>query len=623
VTSHRSLPREVLVVGWFPAVDETSAGRFVADQVAALRATGAVRLSVVSFENAAVRGHARLRGRQSAAIAANGAASLAWRDPFNARGAAGPPDIPLARLTVAAGETPETGVDHRAAHRAAALLPLIERGANPAWELVHAHVGYPEGAASAQAAARLGVPLVLTEHATYLASLFADPTIRARYAGAARAAARVIAVSRMLADELTAAIPELAGRIVVIPNAVAVDDFGGGSPAERVPGELLWVGNRTETKGIPTLLRAFALIHERRPESILRLIGRSFRPEHETAWQRLAADLGVGAAVQFEPPLDRAGVAVAMRRADLFVHPSTRETFGVVAVEALASGLPVVAADSGGVTEVLGDDPSRLGALVPAGDPAALATAVIEALDRRASFEPAVLRAHAVEQFGAARVAARIVELYEEILSESAPPSRLTNTMPQQRPAAGQGTPVDLPARTVVVGFSRAELDRAISNVPGWVFDGVEVVTTGGAPPGRARAHIAPSGSESRVADLLDWGAPTTGPIGRLARRIRRARRRFEERVGVSGDSTERLLADLARTLDSALPESGGEEAPLLVCLSGLDHLVASPFIAEGRAVAAPGGLRWLADARASGQKEQTPAQADAGEPEASASSEA
>src|SRR5258705_9783333 len=116
--------------------------------------------------------------------------------------------------------------------------------------------------------------------------------------------------------------------------------------------------------------------------------------------------------------------------------------------------------------------------------------------------------------------------------------------MPQPRSAAAQGTPVELPARTVVVGFSRAELDRTISNVPGWVLDGVEVVTTGGVLPGRARAQIAPSGSESRVADLLDWGAPTTGPIGRLARRLRRARRRFEDRVWVRGDPPARLAAD-------------------------------------------------------------------------------
>jgi hypothetical protein len=117
------------------------------DQIAALAATGAVRPSVVSFENAAVRGPARLRGRQSAAIVANGAASLAGRDPFNARGAAGPPDIPLARLEGILGPM----LDGRSVEARRTLL-AHQRGAAAAgsWSMP---VGYPEGAAGAQAAA--------------------------------------------------------------------------------------------------------------------------------------------------------------------------------------------------------------------------------------------------------------------------------------------------------------------------------------------------------------------------------------------------------------------------------------------------------------------------------------
>ena len=73
-----------------------------------------------------------------------------------------------------------------------------------------------------------------------------------------------------------------------------------------------------------------------------------------------------------------------------------------------------------------------------------------------------------------------------------------------------------------------------------------------------------------------------------------------------AAESRIRLLA-LARSaqelrLASALAGPGDGDRPLLVCLSGVDHLVAAPFIADGRAIAAPGGLRWLADARANGQ---------------------
>jgi hypothetical protein len=101
------------------------------------------------------------------------------------------------------------------------------------------------------------------------------------------------------------------------------------------------------------------------------------------------------------------------------------------------------------------------------------------------------------------------------------------------------------------------------------------------------------------LADLLDWGTRPTGAIGRIRRRARRVLGRLapgrEQRAGA-------VLQELSRTLASAFSGSRDDERPLLVCLSGIDHLVAGPFIADGRAIAAPGGLRWLADARASGQ---------------------
>ena len=473
-------------------------------------------------------------------------------------------------------------------------MPLLDRAEAATWELVHAHVGYPEGVAAARAAARLGVPLILTEHATFLASLFAAPIVRERYREAVAAAARVVAVSRMLANELVIAFPELRDRVVVIPNTVDVASFGGGSPADRVPGELLWVGNRTETKDMPTLLRAFAIVHRERPETVLRLIGRSFRPEHETAWQRLAGELGVEAATSFEPPVDRAGVAAAMRRADLFVHPSTRETFGVVAVEALASGLPVVATDSGGVTEVLGDEPERFGALVAASDPGALAAAIVGALDRRSSFDPAALRAHSPRRASAPPGSLRIVDLYEAVLAERAKPAAATRL----RRGGDPDVPAAPPGRTIVVGFSRAEFDRSIARFPAWVFESIELVTCGPPIAGRAGVHLATDGTESRVADVLEWGAGPASPVRRMARRARRIGRRLSAIAG-RGDPADGVLAELARTLAAVLPPSAGPDAPLVVCLGGIDHLVAAPFVAAGRAVPAPGGLRWLADARA------------------------
>ena len=157
---------------------------------------------------------------------------------------------------------------------------------------------------------------------------------------------------------------------------------------ERRTDELLFVGYRKASKGIENLLRAVAVARAARPTVTLRLLGRSPDEATEDGWRSLAASLGIADAVSFEEPVDRAGIADAMARASLFVHPSPRETFGVVAVEALASGTPVVATDSGGVTEILGPEPGRFGALVPADDPTALGHAIVETLERRAALRP-------------------------------------------------------------------------------------------------------------------------------------------------------------------------------------------------------------------------------------------
>jgi hypothetical protein len=386
----------------------------------------------------------------------------------------------------------------------------------------------------------------------------------------------------MLAGEVVQIVPEIADRLVVIPNAVAVDDFPLARDEDRVAGELLFVGSRPESKGIATLLGAFARVHAARPETVLRLNGRPGPGAGDAAWHRLAAELGVAAVVRFEPPTDRAGVAAAMARADLFVHPSPRETFGVVAVEALASGLPVVAADSGGVSEVLGERPEPYGAVVPPGDPDALATAILATLDRRSSFQPERLRAH-VERFAADRVAGQLTALYQEVLTDADRDGAgsIAGTVDPSVPIAVAAA---VPSRrTIIVAFSRLELERAIAGFPAGTFEEATVVTS---------SEAAGKG----LADLVGWGGRPPDVIGRIRRRAGRVIGRLDP--GRDG-RPDAVLEELSRTLASSLTGSPDDERPLLVCLSGIDHLVAAPFIADGRAIAAPGGLRWLADARA------------------------
>ena len=613
-----AVPQILVVSSWYPSAIDPVAGRFVADQVAALSGRGAVAPAVVSFDPADLIGAGPVRARIARTIHAHvGSVVRGSGRIFEAVATTGPP-IPIARLGVPSGRYREAGATHAQSARVPALEALADRWVRghepdvgrPA--LVHAHTVYPDGAAAVSLATGLGVPLVLTEHASAVARLIAAPEVRAAYLATVRAATHLIVVSRTLATELIAAMPEIESKVVVIPNGVALHDFRPAALAERRPDELLFVGYRKASKGISTLLRAVALARAERPGLSLRLVGGSPSDEIEADWRREAASLGIADIVRFEGPADRAGVADAMARASLFVHPSPRETFGVVAVEALASGLPVVAADSGGVTEILGERPSELGAVVPADSPPALADAIVAALARRAGFDPLALRAAVTARFDAGVVAGQLEAIYDAALSGLPGVPRPVTAGPD-----GPDGP-DRPGRRIVVALDPTRAAQATTLVAG--RDAADrpptlVTTADWVDPGGAFDHVIRLPDDVHVSGLADSAVLRSGRGGLvrwlqlLRHPIALARRRgwfrgVERATRTAGDAAIRMAIQRADE-----PGAGGVQ---LICCDGLDHLAAEAVIVEGLARPAPGGIRWLGDVLEAGAVgEHRPAGAD------------
>ena len=597
-------PLEVLVVAsWFPAVDDSTKGRFVSDQVEALLATGRVRPSVASFESIGVSGGPLFRRGQVRAIEGN-LGPVIRADPglFNPAGSHSSAGIPVARVPIAGGGWGAGWTAHGSLHRDHALRRVAQRHDRPGWSIVHAHTGYPDGAGSVGLAGQLGVPLVVTEHATFLARILADRWQRRAYLAAVRAATRFIAVSRSLGDELIAAIPEIEAKLVVIPNTVDVAAFEAGPNAGRRQDELLYVGYRTPVKAIDVLLTAFREIRTARPGATLRLIGASPSEEMEAGWRRQAEELGIAGSVIFDQPALRAEVDQAMARASLLVHSSRRETFGVAPVEALAAGLPVIAADTGPLREILGDDPA-LGTLVPVGDAPAFAAAVLQALDRRGSYDPARLRASVVDRFGAAAVASRLADLYQE-LAEARPGAARVVAIPALAEAAAAPPPS---GPILVVGLATTSTGRLLRVLPPSVLKRCRVVCGAGT----AEADL-PAGLGATIAIDLEGpdypamlAARSGGPRGTRRERVLRAmrdplgfvvRRRRRARWDAYRERTARqaITAELAR-IRSATPVSPIE----VVALDGLDQralraVLKGPYAGDLRLL--PGTVRWLAD---------------------------
>ena len=207
----------LIVATWYPAVDDPGRGRFVADQAEALARTGRVRPLVASFDIAYAENGA---GGASADLVRPFAADRLARRRRFARRLAPTPSVPTADCHSGAVRRESLADGGQEADHVAMRWSSSPKARRRGRGIVHAHTAYPDGYAALGAAKRLGWPLVITEHASFVARQLRQPEQRRRYLEAARGASRFIAVSDMLALELRAAIPELEGKLSVIPNVI-------------------------------------------------------------------------------------------------------------------------------------------------------------------------------------------------------------------------------------------------------------------------------------------------------------------------------------------------------------------------------------------------------------------
>jgi D-inositol-3-phosphate glycosyltransferase len=302
------------------------------------------------------------------------------------------------------------------------------------YDLVHSHY-WLSGQVGWLASDRLAVPLVHTMHTMarvknlHLAD-GDDPEPLGREIGEAQvvdAADRLVANTEREARELVDlydADPEL---VSVAEPGVDLATFSPGSSAQAraelgIPLDavlLLFVGRIQPLKGPDVLVRAAAELVRRRPDLRDRLVvgilggasGSGVRSP--MGLDVLAERRGIADAVRLVPPVDRATLAQWYRAADVVAVPSHSESFGLVAVESLACGTPVVASNVGGLPTAVGDG----GVLVDGHDTADWATAIgrvvldrgyREALSRRA--------AEHASHFGWARTAEKLESAYVSAL---------------------------------------------------------------------------------------------------------------------------------------------------------------------------------------------------------------
>ncbi|MBW2146657.1 MAG: glycosyltransferase [Deltaproteobacteria bacterium] len=242
-------------------------------------------------------------------------------------------------------------------------------------------------------------------------------------------------------------------KIRVIPCGVDVELFQPVDPhkARNLLGLdsgrfILFVGRLTPVKGLDTLIRAFRILADRgwnngKGVRLLIVGGDQEEPDADSSeLSSLAGSLGVADKMLFLGPQRQSLLPLFYASAEVCVLPSRYESFGMVALEAMACGKPVVASNVGGLAfSVLNDE---TGVLVPEGDPSALAVHLSFLLDH-----PEVARtlgrraAQRALNFRWPLIADRMLDLYHQLT-----PSRKPATAPQQK---AQEIPKSDPQRSI------------------------------------------------------------------------------------------------------------------------------------------------------------------------------
>jgi phosphatidylinositol alpha-mannosyltransferase len=250
------------------------------------------------------------------------------------------------------------------------------------------------------------VPVVATFHT-------ATPRSRSMQlaSGVLRGAIEKIDAGIAVSESARSVVVQHLGRdAVVVPNGIRFDDFAKVPIAAPLrPSQqprLIFIGRLDEPrKGLDVLLAAVALVRQVRPNLEVIVAGQGSRPL--PPW---CCNLGTIS--------DEAKIAL-LGSADVFVAPQlARESFGIVLLEAMASGVQIVASDLPSFVDLLGapQDEQRLGEVFAVGDHRALASAVLQVLDRPDSLRAARARQTA-RNYDWSSVGATVLAIYRAVLS--------------------------------------------------------------------------------------------------------------------------------------------------------------------------------------------------------------
>jgi D-inositol-3-phosphate glycosyltransferase len=288
-------------------------------------------------------------------------------------------------------------------------------------DVAHAHF-WMSGLAAQRGARNAGIPVLQTFHALGVVKRrhqgASDPSPPSRLRlekQLARDAALVVATCTDEVTELTGfGVP--ASRVAVVPCGVDLKLFTPRGPRAARDGRhrILSLGRMVERKGVDTTVRAMAAVPD--AELVIAGGGDAIADTEQARLTMVAAASGVQDRVRLIGQIPRDEVPALLRSADVVVSVPWYEPFGMVPLEAMACGVPVIASAVGGHLDTVIE--GRTGALVPPRDPAALAQRLRELLadPARLAATGSAAAARVRVRYGWSRIAMETEALYRQVL---------------------------------------------------------------------------------------------------------------------------------------------------------------------------------------------------------------
>lgn len=308
-------------------------------------------------------------------------------------------------------------------------------------DVVHAHSMHPGATVARALAHRLDVPWLLTEHRPSAATATRRPRFDSRLRSALTDADVLSAVSGGLgrALEQRFALPEHSVHLLPNPLAPDIVDATAALPGRGADGitRFVHLSHLSPIKRVEDVIAAF---RARTVPGAVELVIAGGRPQRV---QELAASTGsatartvpgrgqvhdTGSDVVLVGHTPREDVPALMSTADRFVLASAQESFGIVLAEALACGIPVIATDTWGARDVVGED-ARRGTVVPVGDVGALRAAMDDAMVATSEGQQVpvpALRKDVLDRYSPAAYTTRVEELWRLALDGHPRPGRTT-----------------------------------------------------------------------------------------------------------------------------------------------------------------------------------------------------